>query len=118
MEKNAEACPLTNCFKSIIVGDQAFTECAPVELVGVFTLPKERERVFALAKILKAKGAEAIYIVTCAFAHKSKEGWKLGQGFEEGRDELYAELATGVGLPVIKGSAHLPAGYTPQRFEP
>lgn len=115
---NAEACPLTSCFRALGSQEQGFAAYDQADLMGVFTLPKDNVKALALVKILKAKGAEAIHVVTCAFAHKQGKAWHLGNGREEGRDALYADMARATGLPVVKGSAHLPAGYAPERFEP
>ena len=60
-EKNETRCPLTNCFKSMMEKREAFAnydECMPA---GIFTCRCPGDNALDLAKILKAKGAEAIH---------------------------------------------------------
>ncbi len=61
---------------------------------------------------MKAKGAEAIHLTTCSFAHK-REGktWHFGDGFIQDTDGLARDIARATGIPCVKGSAHLPADY-------
>jgi predicted metal-binding protein len=115
---NAQKCPLTNCFKSLRQRSQAFAGYDAAELAGVFTLGDQAEDNLALAKIMKSKGAEAIHIVTCAFCRKDQDGWTLGNGFLTDVDETARRIAEATGLPCVKGTAHLPEGYSPQVFEP
>lgn len=119
-DRNSHKCPLTSCFKCLRDCTQGFAGYENTELVGVFTLAKEGQDSINLAKILKAKGAEAVHVVTCAFSSKSENGWTLGQGLEqkEGQDldRLLRDMAGATGLPFIKGTAHLPQGYAPERF--
>lgn len=117
--ENETKCPLTNCFRSLVNREQGFFGYDQTDLTGVFTLQDEMKETLDLARILKSKGAEAIHVVTCAFAHK-QEGttWKLGHGFVPDVDHLCARIAQTTGLPCIKGSAHLPPGYTPEVFYP
>ncbi|MFP4167308.1 MAG: CGGC domain-containing protein [Desulfonatronovibrionaceae bacterium] len=116
---NERKCPLTSCFKSLNHREQGFAGYADTELVGVFTLQKDTEENLALAKILKAKGAEAIHLVTCAFARKGEgKTWHLGGGFIEQTSALAQKIAEATNLPCIKGSAHLPADYKPEIFNP
>jgi predicted metal-binding protein len=117
--KNETKCPLTNCFRSLFSRQQGFSDYEQTEIAGVFTLQDDQAINLDLAKILKSKGAEAIHITTCAFAHKGEgKTWHLGNGFAKNVDELCAAIAKETGLPCIKGSAHLPEGYTPQVFHP
>jgi predicted metal-binding protein len=117
--ENESKCPLTNCFQSLFSRQQGFTGYEQAELAGVFTLQDEQTANLDLAKILKSKGAEAIHIATCAFAHKGEgKTWHLGNGFVGNVDELCAAIAKETGLPCVKGSAHLPEGYSPQVFHP
>lgn len=109
---NELKCPLTSCFKSLKDREQGFAGYSETELVGVFTLQKNMKENLKLAKIMKAKGAEAIHLVTCSFAHKGEgKTWHLGQGFIQDTDILAREIASATGLPCVKGSAHLPADY-------
>lgn len=114
-EKNELKCPLTGCFKSLNTTTQGFEMYEEAELVGVFTCRCPGDNVQNLAKILKAKGAEAIHMPTCLFANKTKEGWKLeGGGFCDKTDQLLDDIHEASGLPCVKGAAHLPKGYTPE----
>lgn len=114
---NETKCPLTNCFKSLFSRQQGFAGYEQTDLAGVFTIQEDPTATVDLAKILKAKGAQAIHVATCAFAHKG-EGmtWHLGKGFVPNVDDLCASIAQETGLPCIKGSAHLPEGYAPEVF--
>lgn len=115
-DKNSRRCPMTNCFKCLAQRREGFEDYSETELAGLFTLTPDLEENLGLARILKAKGAEAIHVVTCAFAHKGEGGWVLGNGLENGLDETLERMARDTGLPCVKGTAHLPAGYVPQRF--
>jgi predicted metal-binding protein len=118
-QENETKCPLTNCFRSLLSREQAFSGYERTELAGVFTLQDDLAATLDLAKILKSKGAEAIHIPTCAFAHKGEgKTWHLGHGFVPNVDDLCTAIAKESGLPCVKGSAHLPEGYTPQVFQP
>lgn len=109
---NELKCPLTSCLKSLKSREQGFAGYLETELVGVFTLQNDLEDNLKLAKIMAAKGAEAIHLVTCSFAHRGEgKTWHLGQGFIRDADNLAREMAKAGGLPCIKGSAHLPADY-------
>ncbi len=109
---NELKCPLTSCLKSLQDREQGFAGYWETELVGVFTLQKDLEENLKLAKIMAGKGAEAIHLVTCAFAHRGEgKTWHLGQGFVPDTDNLAREIAKASGLPCVKGSAHLPADY-------
>lgn len=115
-EANARSCPLTNCFKCLDERIEGFSDYAAPHLAGIFTIDPDPEETVRLAKILKAKGAEAIHVTTCAFAHKSNKGWILGDGFERDLEPLMKRVAAETGLPCVLGTAHLPQGYFPKRF--
>lgn len=115
-EKNESRCPLTGCFKSMLAANQGFALYDRVELSGVFTCHCPGDNVGDLAKILKSKGAEAIHFCTCTFAHKDEGAWVQGAGFCDHVDALLQQAADQSGLPCVKGSAHLPAGYQPAVF--
>lgn len=114
-EKNENRCPLTNCFKCLSEKKEAFArydECMPA---GVFTCRCPGDNAVELAKILKAKGAEAIHFCTCAFAKKTDQGWMAQSGgFCKQLDEIIAKVHDQTGLPCIKGTAHLPENYQPE----
>ena len=113
-EKNMDRCPMTNCFRSLVQSKDGFAlydECMPA---GVFTCRCPGENVIDLARILKAKGAQAIHFCTCTFARKADSGWRMDSGgFCERIDELVARVKQDTGLPCVKGTAHLPEGYRP-----
>ena len=115
-EKNAQRCPLTNCIKSLRNGQQAFSGYDAGELIGVFTCQCPGDNLASLAKILQGKGAEAIHFCTCTFAGKDDGTWTMGGGFCDDIDGLIQRAAGAVDIPCIKGTAHLPEGYTPERF--
>jgi len=115
-EKNEQRCPLTNCIKSLRGTQQAFADYEDGELIGVFTCHCPGDNVANLGKILQNKGAEAIHMCTCTFASKDDGGWVMGDGFCENIDELMQQLADAVDVPCVKGTAHLPEGYTQQVF--
>ncbi|MDD4731215.1 MAG: CGGC domain-containing protein [Desulfovibrio sp.] len=112
-EKNEHACPLTSCFKCLNSMEQGFAGYDECELAGVFTCRCPGDNVPELARILKAKGAEAIHFPTCTFAHKRKDGWEMGRGLCPEMDALVQEANEKSGLPCVKGTAHLPKGYIP-----
>jgi len=112
-EKNMDRCPLTNCFKCLTEKKEAFAiyeDCVPA---GVFTCRCPGDNVVGLSKILRAKGAEAIHFCTCMFAEKTEKGWVLGSGgFCENIDEIIDKVNNETRLPCVKGTAHLPEGYS------
>ncbi|NCD26122.1 MAG: CGGC domain-containing protein [Deltaproteobacteria bacterium] len=116
-EKNETKCPLTSCFKALSSKQEGFSGYDSTELIGVFTCRCPGDNVTNLAKILKSKGAERVHMCTCMFAHKEKDGWALGQGFCPDVDRIVQQAAHEAGIPCVKGSAHLPAGYVPEVFE-
>jgi predicted metal-binding protein len=114
---NELKCPLTSCLNSLHNREQGFAGYLETELVGVFTLQNDLEDNLKLAKIMAAKGAEAIHLVTCSFAHRGEgKTWHLGQGFIRDADNLAREIAKASGLPCVKGSAHLPADYEVETY--
>jgi predicted metal-binding protein len=116
-EKNESKCPLTNCIKSLdqtIQGFNTYDECT---LTGIFTCRCPGDNFTDLVKILKSKGAESVHVVTCSFSKKEKDGWIFGNGFCEKIDDLAEKAASEAGIPVTKGTAHLPKGYVPYVFK-
>jgi len=114
--ENDHKCPLTSCFKCLRSCKEGFAGYDETELVGVFTIDPSPEAAVNLGKIMKAKGADVIHAVTCAFAHKQDGKWVMGDGFCDNLDELLSMVAAEAQIPCVKGSAHLPAGYEPERF--
>ncbi len=113
-EKNDERCPMTSCLKCLHEGTEGFSVHDRARLVGVFTCRCPGSGVAGLAAILKAKGAEAIHLCTCAFAGKADGVWTLEDGLCHRADELLAAMHEATGLPCVKGTAHLPPGYAPR----
>ena len=96
-------------------GFARYDECMPA---GVFTCRCPGDNVVGLAKIIKSKGAEAIHFCTCTFAKKTDHGWDQAEGgFCDNLDKLITQVHEATGLPCVKGSAHLPKGYTPEVWE-
>lgn len=110
-EKNEKTCPLTSCLKSLKTSADGFSVHGDAELAGVFTCRCPGDGLVEMAKIMKSKGAEAIYFCTCLFAHKENSKWINGSGFCKNIDALMEQTATESGLPCIKGTAHLPDNY-------
>jgi predicted metal-binding protein len=116
-EKNENSCPLTTCFNCMANSKEAFDTYDESTLAGVFTCRCPGDSVENLAKILKAKGADAIHFCTCLFSKKTPEGWVTENGgFCDKIDGLMEKAAKATGLPCIKGTAHLPKGYEPETF--
>lgn len=115
-EKNVERCPLTNCFRCLQEAKMSFAIHDQCSLAGVFTCRCPGEQAVDLAKILKAKGAEAIHFCTCTFAHKKDGEWIEGEGFCDYVDEILQRISKETGIPCVKGTAHLPKGYEPQVY--
>ncbi|WP_320170767.1 CGGC domain-containing protein [Maridesulfovibrio sp.] len=116
-EKNERKCPLTSCIKchdEQLQGFGGYDECS---LAGVFTCRCPGDDFTDMVRIMKAKGAEAVHVVTCTFSGKQDGSWKLGNGFCDGIDDLAEKAATETGIPVIKGTAHLPEGYSVETFK-
>jgi len=114
-EKNMERCPMTNCFRCLTETKEGFSEYDKCIPAGVFTCRCPGDNTVNLAKILKSKGAEVIHFCTCTFAEKTKNGWDSSNGgFCENLDEIIKRVHGKSGLPCVKGTAHLPKGYTPE----
>lgn len=114
-EKNERRCPLTGCFTCLDQRTQAFQAYDETRLAGVFTCRCEDDNVEDLARILKAKGAEAIHVPTCLFANKVDGKWTLdGGGFCDKLDAVLQRMHEASGLPCVRGTAHLPEGYVPE----
>lgn len=112
-EKNEKKCPLTSCIKShdqTVQGFAGYDECS---LAGVFTCRCPGDDFTDMVRILKAKGAEAVHVVTCSFSRKEDGSWKLGNGFCDRIEDMARNAAKEAGLPLILGTAHLPEGYQP-----
>jgi predicted metal-binding protein len=95
---------------------QGFAGAEDPELMGVFTCRCPGDNVVALAKILKAKGAEVVHWCTCTFARREEGKWVLGGGFCDHADALLERISREAGIRCVKGTAHLPAGYVPETF--
>ncbi|MBI9084643.1 MAG: CGGC domain-containing protein [Desulfobacterales bacterium] len=115
-EKNETRCPLTGCINCLNTTVQGFERYDEAQLVGVFTCRCPGDHVVEMGKILKSKGAEAIHVCTCTFAHKEDGQWVSGRGFCDHVDDLLARIAQEADIACVKGSAHLPQGYRPESF--
>jgi len=115
-ERNVDRCPMTGCLTCLQETRQGFQAYDQAELVGLFTCSCPGDHLADFAKILQKKGAEAIHLSTCAFAHKEDGRWVMGGGLCAQPDDVMQRLAEAVGIPCIKGSAHLPEGYEPEVF--
>jgi len=114
-EKNMDKCPLTNCFKCLMETKEGFVRYKDCIIAGVFTCRCPGDNAIDLAKILKSKGADVIHFVTCAFSKKMKEGWSITEGgFCRELDSIMENVHKETGLPCVKGTAHLPQGYSLQ----
>lgn len=113
-EKNEHRCPLTSCLNCLLdckEGFAGYRECRPA---GIFTCRCPGDDVGSLAKILKAKGADVIHICTCTFARKSDRGWtSVEGGFCDRLEAIVERIGRETGLPVVKGTAHLPKDGIP-----
>lgn len=113
-EKNIEKCPLKNCLLSLVNRKQAFKQYMETSPGGVFVCRCPGDNAVDLAERLKSKGAETIHFTTCTFATKTAEGWSQDVGgFCQGIDGIMARVSREVGIPCVKGTAHLPRGYKP-----
>jgi len=111
-EKNMDKCPLTSCFKCLIENKEGFARYTDCEPVGVFSCRCPGDNVVNLSKILKSKGAEVIHFCTCAFAKKIDGKWLTKDGgFCDSLDKIIERVSKEVGLPCVKGTAHLPKNY-------
>ena len=114
-KKNEEKCPLTGCITCLGKQAQGFQAYDQTQLTGVFTCRGDMDDAANMAKILKAKGAEAIHVPTCLFSNKSDGKWTLEGGGMCDKIETLAEcIRTASGLPCVLGTAHLPEGYVPE----
>lgn len=114
-EKNEDRCPLTAGLVSLTETREAFSRYDKARPAGVFTCRCPGDNAVNLAKILKSKGVEAVHFCTCAFAKKTDEGWDMTNGgFCDHLDDIMARVHQETGLVCVKGTAHLPKGYTPE----
>lgn len=117
-EKNEHRCPLTSCLDCLLEGKEGFagySECKPV---GIFTCRCPGDNVGALAKILKAKGADVIHVCSCTFSKKTAKGWIAAEGgLCDHLDAIMARIHKETGLPVVKGTAHLPKDYSLETWD-
>ena len=111
-EKNMDRCPMTNGLKCLAGAKEGFGIYEDCQLVGVFTCRCPGDKAVDLAKILKAKGAEAVHFCTCTFAAKTEEGWVAKEGgFCDNIDRILGQVSKQAGITCVKGTAHLPSGY-------
>ncbi len=115
-ERNATRCPLTGCLTCIQETRQGFLGYDRAELIGIFTCACPGEHLSGYAKILEKKGADAIHLSTCTFAHKAEGRWVMGNGLCAQPEKVMKKLAAAVSIPCIMGSAHLPDDYCPEVF--
>ncbi|MFO8010090.1 MAG: CGGC domain-containing protein [Dehalococcoidia bacterium] len=116
-EKNMDQCPLTACFACLAGRKEGFSMYDECTLSGVFTCHCPGDSTPELARILQQKGAEVIHFCTCTFANKTDQGWKLeGGGFCPDIDSIIERVHNDTGIPCVKGTAHLPKGYTVQKW--
>ena len=116
-EKNLDRCPLTGCFTCLSAKKEGFAGYDDTMLAGLFTCHCPGDDVENLAKILKSKGAEAIHFCTCTFAKKTENGWSREDGgFCDHINDIIERVHKATGLPCVKGTAHLPEGYTPETW--
>ena len=116
-EKNEDRCPLTSCFKCLTTATEGFSGYQATVPAGVFTCRCPGDNVVNLGKILKSKGADTIHFCTCSFAAKTENGWKMENGgFCDHVDALMEQVHEATGLPCVKGTAHLPEGYVPEKL--
>jgi predicted metal-binding protein len=114
--RNAGRCPITGCLTCMQETRQSFQGYDRAELVGIFTCECPGDHVADYAKILANKGADAIHLTTCTFAHKEEDKWVMGSGLCAQPDTIMEKMAAAVNIPCLKGSAHLPEGYQPEVF--
>ena len=118
-EKNQDRCPLTNCLRCLTETREGFQMYEAAAPAGVFTCRCPGDGAVQQAKILKSKGAEVIHFCTCTFANKTDGDWRLSQGgYCPHVDALIEKVHREAGIACVKGTAHLPEGYTPQRWTP
>jgi predicted metal-binding protein len=117
-EKNEKKCPLTSCLNCLLESKEGFAmhcDCMPA---GIFTCRCPGDNVVDFAKIFKAKGADVIHFCTCAFSKRTDRGWIAAEGgFCDHLDEMILRIHDETGLPVVKGTAHLPKDYSLEVWE-
>lgn len=107
---------MTNCFRCLTGKKEGFAIYDDCNLMGVFTCSCPGDVAVDLTGILKDKGAEAIHFCTCTFAGKGDNGWVMDDGgFCENIDKIIESVYEETGVPCVKGTAHLPKGYTLQQ---
>jgi len=112
-EKNELKCPLTSCLNCLINCKEGFAKYSDCEPVGMVTCRCPGDNVSDLAKILKAKGADVIHFCTCVFSKKTDQGWIASDGgFCDHIDAIITRIHKETGLPIVKGTAHLPKDYS------
>lgn len=117
-EKNEARCPMTSCFTCLSETKEGFARYDAARLAGVFTCRCPGDNTVNFAKILKSKGAEVVHFCTCAFARKTDTGWDMTDGgFCDHIDDIMTKVHRETGLVCVKGTAHLPGGYTPETRE-
>ena len=108
---------MKRCLTCLFKGKEGFVghmDCTPA---GVLTCRCPGDNVAAMANILKAKGADVIHVCTCTFARKTARGWRAAEGgFCDHIEEIIDRIQTETGLPVVKGTAHLPVDYRLQTY--
>ncbi len=116
-EKNQDRCPLTNCLLCLVEGREGFEMHAAAVPAGIFTCRCPGDVAVDQAKILKARGVEVIHLCTCTFANKNEGDWRLSHGgFCDHIDTLIETIHQEAEITCVKGTAHLPAGYTPRQW--
>jgi len=114
-EKNENTCPMTSCLQSLREKREGFAGYEDPQLVGLLTCRCPGENAVEFARILKDKGADTVHFCTCTFANKTDQGWSQeGGGFCDHIDPLVEKIHKEVEIRCVKGTAHLPRGYTPQ----
>ena len=110
-EKSLDHCSLSCCLRCIGNGAAAVIETP--SLAGIVACHCPGDNVVKLAMQLKAKGAEVIYLCTCAFTKVSKEGWSREEVFCEHIDRIVQDITQQAGIPCKKVIAPLPDIVTP-----
>ena len=106
---------MTGCLNSLLDTKEGFAGYDDCKPAGVFTCRCPGDNIADLAQILKTKGAETIHFCTCAFAKKRDGGWVAADGgFCDHPDAIIQRIHEATGLPVVKGTAHLPGDYALQ----
>lgn len=117
-EKNENRCPMTSCINALSETREGFSRYDDARLTGIFTCKCPGDNAISFAGILKSKGAQAIHFCTCTFARKTESGWDMTNGgFCDHIEDIMEKVHQETGLICVKGTAHLPAGYTPKVLE-